>query len=67
MNPEADNSIQDNIRHDSDLDYRVATNVDKRTMDGLRALADKEHDGNFSATVRACIVNALRTRYLLAE
>ena len=67
MDPEADNSIQDNIRHDADLDYPVKTNVDRRTLDGLKALANKEHRGNVAAAVRACVVTALRTRYLLAE
>ena len=64
---EADNSIGDNIRNDADLDYQVKTSLDKRTLDGLRALADKEHGGNVAATIRACVVTALRQRYMLAE
>ena len=63
---EGDNSIIDNIAHDADLDYKVETNIDQATWAGLLTLAEREHGGNRAAAVRACIINVLRTRYLIA-
>ena len=67
MNPESDNSILDNIANDADLDYRVETSLDRHAYQALSILADTEHGGNRAAAVRAAIMTALRTRYLLAE
>ena len=59
--------VQQNIANDRDLDYHLKTSLDKPTYDALNALAVKEHGGNRSACIRACVINALRTRYMLAE
>ena len=56
-----------NIANDRDLDSRVSSSITRAARDALDTLAAKEHSGNRSAAVRACIMAALRQRYLLAE
>ena len=62
-----EHSIQHNIKNDRNLDARVGTSITKEARAALKTLADREYHGNEAACVRACIMAALRQRYLLAE
>ena len=62
-----EHSIRRNIENDRNLDCRVGTSITKEARDALKVLAGREYHGNEAACVRACIMAALRQRYLLAE
>ena len=62
-----EHSIRYNLENDRDLDFRVSSSVTAEAGAALKVLAEREHHGNRAAAVRACIMAALRQRYLLAE
>ena len=57
--------IQENIKNDRDLDRRVSALITVAQYNGLKQLAEAEHSGNVSATIRAVILSALRQRYMI--